>query len=107
MSGLSLHQKLENNAALLVFGILFVSAIGGLVQIPCIERNAMGSVKAINASRLALRGDGEHQGEEQPAPLFGFDFFQYPAAEEQEPTTTANPSQAASSCRPAFLPPGS
>ncbi len=33
MSGLSLHQKLENNAALLVFGILFVSAIGGLVQI--------------------------------------------------------------------------
>ena len=33
MSGLSLHQKLENNAALLVFGILLVSAIGGLVQI--------------------------------------------------------------------------
>ena len=33
MSALSLHQKLENNAALLVFGILFVSAIGGLVQI--------------------------------------------------------------------------
>ena len=32
--------------------------IGGLVQIPCIERNAMGSVKAINASRLAMRGDG-------------------------------------------------
>jgi L-serine dehydratase len=34
--------------------------IGGLVQIPCIERNAMASVKAINASRLAMRGDGEH-----------------------------------------------
>jgi L-serine dehydratase len=34
--------------------------IGGLVQIPCIERNAMGAVKAINASRLALRGDGTH-----------------------------------------------
>ncbi len=33
MSGLSLHQRLENNAALLVFGILVVSAIGGLVQI--------------------------------------------------------------------------
>ena len=33
MSGLSLHQRLENNAALLVFGILFVSSIGGLVQI--------------------------------------------------------------------------
>ena len=34
--------------------------IGGLVQVPCIERNAMGSVKAINASRMALRGDGRH-----------------------------------------------
>ncbi len=35
--------------------------IGGLVQIPCIERNAMGSVKAINAQRMALRGDGKHR----------------------------------------------
>jgi len=34
--------------------------IGGLVQVPCIERNAMGAVKAINAARLALRGDGKH-----------------------------------------------
>lgn len=34
--------------------------IGGLVQIPCIERNAMGAVKAINAARLALKGDGSH-----------------------------------------------
>lgn len=34
--------------------------IKGLVQVPCIERNAMGAVKAINASRLALRGDGKH-----------------------------------------------
>jgi L-serine dehydratase len=34
--------------------------IGGLVQIPCIERNAMGSVKAINASRLALNSKGSH-----------------------------------------------
>lgn len=34
--------------------------IAGLVQIPCIERNAMASIKAINASRLALRGDGHH-----------------------------------------------
>lgn len=34
--------------------------VGGLVQVPCIERNAMASVKAINASRLALRGDGYH-----------------------------------------------
>ena len=34
--------------------------IGGLVQVPCIERNAMGSVKAINAARMAMRGDGSH-----------------------------------------------
>ncbi len=34
--------------------------IGGLVQIPCIERNAMAAVEAINASRLALRGTGRH-----------------------------------------------
>lgn len=34
--------------------------IGGLVQIPCIERNAMGAIKAIDASRIAMMGDGEH-----------------------------------------------
>ena len=34
--------------------------IGGLVQVPCIERNAMGAVKAISAARMALRGSGEH-----------------------------------------------
>ncbi|MGC7405569.1 L-serine ammonia-lyase [Pandoraea pneumonica] len=34
--------------------------VGGLVQIPCIERNAMASVKAVNAARMALRGDGAH-----------------------------------------------
>ena len=32
----------------------------GLVQVPCIERNAIGAVKAVNAARLALRGDGTH-----------------------------------------------
>jgi len=35
--------------------------VGGLVQVPCIERNAMGAIKAINASRLALRGSGDHK----------------------------------------------
>jgi L-serine dehydratase len=35
--------------------------IGGLVQVPCIERNAMGAVKAINAARLAMNGDGSHK----------------------------------------------
>ena len=34
--------------------------VGGLVQVPCIERNAMASVKAINAARISLRGDGQH-----------------------------------------------
>lgn len=35
--------------------------VGGLVQIPCIERNAIGAMKAINAARMALWGDGTHQ----------------------------------------------
>jgi L-serine dehydratase len=34
--------------------------VGGLVQIPCIERNAVGSIKAITAARMAVRGDGHH-----------------------------------------------
>jgi L-serine dehydratase len=34
--------------------------VGGLVQVPCIERNAVASVTAINAARMALRGDGSH-----------------------------------------------
>ncbi|MDD2883210.1 MAG: L-serine ammonia-lyase [Rhodoferax sp.] len=34
--------------------------VGGLVQVPCIERNAMGAVKAINAARMALQGNGSH-----------------------------------------------
>ena len=35
--------------------------VGGLVQIPCIERNALGAMKAINSARIALKGDGSHQ----------------------------------------------
>jgi len=35
--------------------------VGGLVQIPCIERNAMGAVKAVNATRMAMAGDGKHR----------------------------------------------
>jgi L-serine dehydratase len=34
--------------------------VGGLVQIPCIERNAIAAIKAINAARLAAQGDGRH-----------------------------------------------
>src|SRR3546814_15676822 len=35
--------------------------VGGLVQVPCIERNAVGAIKALEASRLALVGDGTHR----------------------------------------------
>ena len=48
------RSRMEHNLG------LTCDPIGGLVQIPCIERNAMGAVKAINAARLALRGDGTH-----------------------------------------------
>ena len=34
--------------------------VGGLVQVPCIERNAMGAVKAVNAARMAMQGNGQH-----------------------------------------------
>ena len=40
--------------------VLTCDPVGGLVQVPCIERNAMASVKAIHAARMALRGDGSH-----------------------------------------------
>ncbi len=55
-------QQVENAAEIAMEHNLGLTCdpIGGLVQIPCIERNAMASVKAINASRLALRGDGKH-----------------------------------------------
>ena len=55
-------QQVENAAEIAMEHNLGLTCdpIGGLVQIPCIERNAMASVKAINASRLALRGDGRH-----------------------------------------------
>ncbi len=55
-------QQVENAAEIAMEHNLGLTCdpIGGLVQIPCIERNAMASIKAINASRLALRGDGRH-----------------------------------------------
>ena len=50
--------------------------VGGRVQIPCIERNAMGAIKAINASRMALKGDASttcrwtrHQDHAQTGPM--------------------------------------
>ena len=55
-------QQVENAAEIALEHNLGLTCdpIGGLVQVPCIERNAIASVKAINATQMALRGDGEH-----------------------------------------------
>ncbi|MCK7595835.1 L-serine ammonia-lyase [Microbulbifer sp. CAU 1566] len=55
-------QQVENAAEIAMEHNLGLTCdpVGGLVQVPCIERNAMASVKAISAARMALRGDGEH-----------------------------------------------
>lgn len=55
-------QQVENAAEIAMEHHLGMTCdpIGGLVQIPCIERNAFGAVKAINAALLAMRGDGAH-----------------------------------------------
>ena len=57
------NQQIENAAEIGMEHNLGLTCdpIAGLVQIPCIERNAMGAVKAINAARLAMRGDGTHK----------------------------------------------
>ncbi len=59
--GGTIHQ-IENAAEIAMEHHLGMTCdpINGLVQIPCIERNAMGAVKAVNAARLALLGDGQH-----------------------------------------------
>jgi len=56
------HHQVENAAEIGMEHNLGLTCdpIGGLVQIPCIERNAMGSVKAINAARISMSGDGTH-----------------------------------------------
>jgi L-serine dehydratase len=55
-------QQVENAAEIGIEHNLGLTCdpVGGLVQIPCIERNAMASNKAINAARISLRGDGVH-----------------------------------------------
>ena len=55
-------QQVENAAEIAMEHNLGLTCdpIGGLVQVPCIERNAMAAVKAIHAARIALRGDGSH-----------------------------------------------
>lgn len=56
-------EQIENAAEIAMEHHLGMTCdpVNGLVQIPCIERNAMGAVKAVNASRMALIGDGQHQ----------------------------------------------
>jgi L-serine dehydratase len=55
-------QQVENAAEIAMEHNLGLTCdpVGGLVQIPCIERNALASIKAISAARMALRGDGTH-----------------------------------------------
>ena len=55
-------QQVENAAEIAMEHNLGLTCdpVGGLVQVPCIERNAMAAVKAINAARIALRGSGDH-----------------------------------------------
>ena len=55
-------EQIENAAEIALEHHLGMTCdpVGGLVQVPCIERNAMGAVKAINAASLALAGDGQH-----------------------------------------------
>jgi L-serine dehydratase len=56
------NEQVENAAEIALEHHLGMTCdpIGGLVQVPCIERNAFGAVKAINAASLALKGDGTH-----------------------------------------------
>jgi len=56
------NEQIENAAEIAIEHHLGMTCdpIAGLVQVPCIERNAMGAVKAVNAASLALRGDGTH-----------------------------------------------
>lgn len=56
------NKQVENAAEIAMEHNLGLTCdpIGGLVQVPCIERNAMGAVKAVNAARIAMKGDGEH-----------------------------------------------
>lgn len=56
------NAQIENAAEIAIEHHLGMTCdpVAGLVQVPCIERNAMGAVKAVNAASLALRGDGTH-----------------------------------------------
>ena len=57
------NEQIENAAEIAIEHHLGMTCdpVGGLVQIPCIERNAFGAVKAVNAAYLALAGDGKHR----------------------------------------------
>lgn len=56
------YKQIENAAEIAMEHNLGLTCdpIGGLVQVPCIERNAMGAIKAVNSARIALKGDGTH-----------------------------------------------
>ena len=56
------NEQIENAAEIALEHHLGMTCdpVAGLVQVPCIERNAMGAIKAVSATSLALRGDGSH-----------------------------------------------
>ncbi|MES2259469.1 MAG: L-serine ammonia-lyase [Pseudomonadota bacterium] len=56
------NAQVENAAEIAMEHFLGMTCdpLGGLVQVPCIERNSMGAIKAINAARMAMMGDGDH-----------------------------------------------
>ena len=51
------HGTLEKNVGWLIIATIVVVSIAGLVQIPCIERNSMGAIKAITAANIAIESD--------------------------------------------------
>jgi L-serine dehydratase len=55
-------EQVENAAEIALEHLLGMTCdpVGGLVQVPCIERNALGAVKAVTAASLAIKGDGQH-----------------------------------------------
>ena len=56
------NEQIENAAEIALEHHLGMSCdpVGGLVQVPCIERNGLGAIKAVSAASLALHGDGQH-----------------------------------------------
>ena len=97
------NQQVENAAEIGMEHHLGMTCdpIGGLVQIPCIERNAFGAVKAINAAALALNGDGVHRVSLDQVIETMRDRRRHAVANTRKPHSAASPSISSSAefCR--------